>query len=157
MARSTAAPTRLTVPTQIQSGAIGTTNPAVVTGRSVPLPSLASRGPSQQRERFAGLDLPPGIARALQSMQDAIARAIAIVRAIPFASGNMIQGVQFSVGTMIALPHGLGRPWRGYMVVNVSGAGYGTFRQIPQARADLETNAIGLVSSATCVADVWVW
>ncbi len=98
------------VPVSIQSQPIGSANPNIKTGRSVPLPSIRQKGPSQQRERFAD--------RQLNRIQDAANEAVSVVKGLPFADGNLIQGVPFVAGQTATLNHGLGRTWVGFFVVN---------------------------------------
>lgn len=142
------------VPTQIQTGAYGTTNPAAPTGRSLPQPSIPSRGPSQQRERFVGLPAP--LARQLDRIQDAVAQAMAVVKRLPFSDGNLVQGVAFTGTTQKSIAHGLGRAWRGYMVVNVQNAsGNAAFTATPNSVTDGAT--IHITPSVTCSCDVWIW
>lgn len=157
MARSTIAPTQRVVPTQIQQGPVGTVNPAVVTGRSIPLFAIASKGPSQRRERFSGIGLPPNLARGLNAQQDWIAAALAVLEALPWANGlSITQGVKFTGGATTTVQHRLGRPPQGYMIVNQTGA-LSTFFRTLQATPQLESVQILIVAQNTFTGDVWVW
>lgn len=156
MARSTVTPPTRIVPTQVQQGPVGSANPAAVTGRSIPLTAIASRGPSQRRERFGGLGIPANIARGMNAQQDAIAAALGVLQALPWANGlSITQGVSWSAGQQKSIAHNLGRAPRGYMVSSVAGGGYGLFQRITNAQTDPFT--ITIQSANTCTGDVWVW
>jgi hypothetical protein len=133
----------------IQTAPFGTTNPAALTTRGLPLPATLNKAVAFAREQFSGPD-----AGGLRRLQDKILAALANLQQLPDANGNMIRGVAFTSGAQLAVSHGLGQTWVGYRVVNVQGAG-ATFFATPTPATDNGT--IQLTASATCLADVWVY
>lgn len=64
-----------------------------------------------------------GVARQVSRQ---IAEALATVEAVPFASGVEL-AVTLTSGSAVRVPHGLGRPWRGWLrlaLLNEAGPGY---------------------------------
>lgn len=116
-----------------------------------PATTTKSLGPAQSREQFTGPN-----ARPLNRIQSAIRDALAVIKAMPFANGNLVQAVAFSSGTAKSVQHGLGRAYVGYMVINVQGAG-ATFHATAPTDPRLSTTQITLTASATCTADVWIY
>jgi hypothetical protein len=134
------------VPTRIVQGPYGSTNPATLTGRSLTMPSVPSTGPALAKEHF---DDP-----ALNRVQDKIQRAMLQIKQLPFADGQLLQGVRFLASVGKNLTHGLGSPWVGYLPLNVVGTP-ANFVATPNDKTDLYL--IVITASSTCVADIWVY
>jgi hypothetical protein len=80
---------------------------------------------------------------------------MAAIKALPFGDGNLITGVSFVAGQGVQVQHRLGRPWRGYLPMNVAGGNAAFSRSVPNAATD--GAFITITSSANCTADVWVY
>jgi len=142
-------PSNRQAPVKVQSAPFGSLNQAVTGTRPILAPAIVSGAYAFAREHFAG---PAG--QQLNRLQDKISAAIQGVQQLPFAKGQLIQGVSFTATTQIGIQHALGQAWTGYLVLNVQGAG-STFYAVPTPATDGTT--IQLVPSATCTGDVWVY
>jgi hypothetical protein len=149
------------VPVRILTNAFGSRNTsgAPANARSVPLPSIRMPGGvAMVRHMFSAVkDISPELARMLDSLQTTVMAAMGLVKRMPFAEGNMIEGVSLTNGATTAVPHGLGRPARGYLLCNVTGTAPNVYRLV-QANTALENTQILLDNSGLpCTADVWIW
>lgn len=88
----------------------------------------------------------------LNRVQDRIKVFADVVASIPLLDGRLIQAQ--SVGaTVTSVPHGLGRPWRGFIVVNRN-ADVRVWAQAPGSDAGA---LIKLVASSTATVSLWVF
>lgn len=88
----------------------------------------------------------------LNRVQDRIKVFADVVSSIPLLDGRLIQG-QAVGATAVAVPHGLGRPWRGFIVVNRN-ADVRVWAQTPGADAGA---LLWLVASSTATVSIWVF
>jgi len=133
----------------------GTTNPAVVTGRSVAPPTSLQRGPAQPRQHFTD--------RQQNRAQTAVAQAIAQAKARPDADQLVIPGVPFLPEVPTVIRHGLGRAFVGYYVTNVRPTTVGSvpyslgFVLIPNLDTRLDAFQLQVQSLTLCTGDVTVY
>lgn len=144
-------------PVIVSQTPVGQVNPAVSGGRVARPPQIKLRGPGQGFETFVSKDLPESVNRALNTMQRNVDSAVTQAKGNPFADGVLLTGVAFTNGT-VTLTHGLGRAFRGYIVMNV-GYTSGTNVGVHLASTDMTKAAqeIRLTAHASFSADVWVY
>jgi hypothetical protein len=96
-----------------------------------------------------------GITREVQQYCDNLAARVDEICRIPTLRGNLIDGVTLSTsvsGTVVS--HGLGRAYRGWIVVRVSAA---TAPIIDELASSDATKALVLRTSQACTVSVWVF
>lgn len=149
------------IPVAIQRGNFGTSNVgAPATGRSTPLPTVKMpAGVAQFKSRFTGMQgLDPNVARQLDALQDYVAQAMRVMKAVPFLDGNLVQGLTFTGGATTLVQHGLGRAWRGVIMMLPQGAAGGPFETIAQSASALEARQVQIKNNgATCTVDLWIY
>jgi hypothetical protein len=141
-------------PSRQQNGQLGPINPAG-SARAVPPMLLRQQGPAQALEHFSGADIPPAIARALNAIQENLRQALGQAKGSPFANGSLLENVALVGGTTKVLNHGLGIPFRGYMLGKQSNYAYVAL--VANSASALDQAQIQLVSSVNVTLDVWVY
>lgn len=88
----------------------------------------------------------------LNRVQDRIKVFADVVSSIPLLDGRLIES-QTVGATAVAVPHGLGRPWRGFIVVNRN-ADVRVWAQTPGADSGA---LLWLVASGSATVSIWVF
>lgn len=139
-------------PSKIQSGAIGTRNPANPALALSPLSGQQQRGPALARQHFAD--------RRLNQIQSAAVQATSQATASDDAACNVLVAVSFTANTPLTLQHALGRTWTSYRVENVLGS-FAAFVALPQGgnnvKGPADAYSIVVEANANCIADLRVW
>jgi len=145
---------------RIQRGNFGTDNPSSFNGsyanRAATRPVVLQRGPSQAIEQF-GSGVPAPVARALNQVQKNVESAVSVAKNNPFADGNLIEGVTFVNGVTTVVPHGLGAPARGYVIMDSDDIYFSVrVAQTPTSLEDVQI-AIQCQNNGSMTASVWVF
>lgn len=143
-------------PSRQQNTQFGTQNQAGSARALVP-PLIRQQGPAQAVEQF-GTDVPPAVARALNQLQANIKAAMGQAKGSPFSNGNLLENVALTGGVTSVLAHGLGAPWRGYIVGKIFSLSTGTALQfVPNNPSSLDSKQIQLQANNSCNVDLWVY
>lgn len=98
--------------------------------------------------------------RATNDIQRQVQDTSGPIKALPFSDGNLIKDVNFLFGVQVQLEHRLGRPYQGFIAMNLRSAGAvptTTLRRPLAGDGDLAKHHITLVSDCDGVWDVWVY
>lgn len=97
--------------------------------------------------------------RALDEVQTRMRAENAPAGGLPFGNGNMIKGVAFVATVPKVIQHGLGKPYAGYLVMNIISTAADVLprRVTPDPDGALAKFQITLTAAVTCTADVWVY
>ena len=143
------------IPVRIQtSSPVGSSNPNVVTGRSLAPTQTRVLGPTQPNLHF------PTYAQNRQ--QTAVNQALGQAKARYDADQLVIPGVTFQPEVVTLVYHGLGRAYVGANVINVRGVTsaavpYGMFFIVPNGDARLNAYQVQIQAITLCVGDVQVF
>ena len=144
----------MSIPSRVQAGQYGSTNPAG-RRRAVPQPVVLVKGAAQGREHTDS--------RSLDSVQQLLGNAIAAIKASPLAECNLIQNITLSSGSPLVVKHGLGRPFVSCLLCGASAqCTISVRRPSPQERPATQQNALDamqivITPSNSCTADLLVW
>ena len=135
------------IPVVIPQQPIGKANPAAP-GYS-PLASSTTAGGAYSLEQTG--------TRQGNRTQTASRQAASVLRALPFADGNLTAGVTFGSGATVIVQHKLGRAYQGFLVLNMTTGG-GRLYSVANASVSLNDVQITLRNAGdVCQADVWVY
>lgn len=108
-----------------------------------------ARGPSIPEQKTGN--------RQIDDLQRQQREGSAPIRSLPFADGNLIADQQFTAGVAKRIEHKLGRPYRGFIQMNLRGATVSALFRPLTSDGDLAKFHITLTASATALFDVWVY
>jgi hypothetical protein len=136
------------LPSRVQMGAFGAAGAVNLTatpvGRApVPRPLLLQPGPATP--------IAQTIDRQANDIQQNARTANQVSRALPFANGNLLEGLSLASGDNV-IAHGLGAAFRNAFLIGPSA--HVTYT-VSQGTNPSKTCVINL--SAPCVADIWIY
>lgn len=97
-----------------------------------------------------------GLYRVIEAIQSNFFLALRALGANPVFQGNLLTGLAFTAATVSTYPHGLGRPWRGYIVTQAVG-GYPSFQTAALPTGTNAAQLISLLSANTGTFDLLVY
>lgn len=139
-----------TVPSRIQASQYGPVNPA---GRMRPI----SRPIILQKGAVQGLEQTPN--RQTLRLQQAVQQSTAGLRGLPWAAGNLIEGISLTTGAANVVNHGLPQAWRGCLLMtfqNSFSLGWYVQHRTGSAAAQ-DKNTIQIFVNVDVLCDCWVW
>lgn len=95
--------------------------------------------------------------RQINDLQRAGQQAVAQVKALPFADGNMFTNITLAAMATTTFNHNLGRAYTGFIICRTRGTLPVSIVEIPQSQPALAASFISLKSNTDCVFDVWVY
>ena len=111
---------------------------------------------AQQIRRFAGQFTQWNSDKDMNALADGISSIVSALQGIPFLDGIQLSAQTLTGAADNTLTHGLGRPWRGFLILDVSAAA--TIYSVPAVAGSYdEATFIKLHPSAGCTVDVWVF
>ena len=90
---------------------------------------------------------------AAQRAHDQVVKLGSRLDTIPILEGSLLADIEFTAGTTRRIGHGLGRPYRGFLITLQTAAG--TLVHTPAAEAS--KNELALTPSATMTASLWIF
>jgi hypothetical protein len=137
------------IPVTIQtSQPVGSSNPAVVTARSIAPPNIRTLGPAQPRMQFKDFASNRVQSAQNQTFRRAVARYDADQLVAP--------GVPFLPEVVTIVRHGLGRAFVGVSLINWRGASVGWW-VVPNTDSRLDASQVQIYSLTNGSADVVVF
>ena len=115
----------------------------------------------RMRKRPSPVVLQPGSAQGIehtgdrqtQQLQRDIQQATVAIKSLPFAQGNLIEGLSLKTGAN-TVQHGLPQAWRGALLMTPSGyAAWCVTQTTPPAPA----SQLSVMVSTSITCDLWVW
>jgi hypothetical protein len=97
----------------------------------------------------------------LSRIQDNIARAVDVIGAKPILDGVLIEGVVLTSGSAALVPHSLGRPYRGWIVVKkrptTAPPSTSIYIWDIDLADNLKTSLLSMWTSVNCTVSLWVF
>jgi hypothetical protein len=96
-------------------------------------PTILTRSAIAVREMFftsADLQKPDKLYQVIHAIQQNLSKALRVLGSNPMLSGIAITGQSCTASTQVNIAHGLGRPYRGFIVTGAQHGSYAQFEEV---------------------------
>lgn len=110
-------------------------------------------------DRAARIRRPPNVAPELRPLLDAVDQAMGANRG-PMQNGILTDEYEFTGANTVRIPHGLGRPLRGWLPVRVRARSFVLFYEDldeTDAMGDMAATHFAVTTNDACIVQFWVW